>query len=67
MIGTNYWYKIDTQKCNDVSSNDYYYSANNCWETYNLPWLVKLTMFIILTIIPIIILLAIIIIYPFNL
>lgn len=52
IVGANYWYKIDVQKCNDISSNDYYYTQNNCWETNNLPWLTMLLMFIILILFP---------------
>ena len=52
IIGANVWYKIDYQKCSDVSSNDYYYSQNNCWETFNMPGLVMGLMFIAIMSIP---------------
>ena len=51
-IGGIYLYKIDLQKCYDISSNEYYYADNNCWETVNRPNMVIALATIILAIIP---------------
>ena len=49
---TSIFYKIDVQKCKDISDNEYYYSKNNCWETMEKPILVWIPLFFVITIIP---------------
>lgn len=66
LILTGVWYKIDVQKCKDVSDNEFYYSKNNCWETMEMPILVWPKMFLLITFIPGIIWAAFLGVYIFD-
>lgn len=52
VIGTIYWYEYDVNKCDSLKGNDYYYTKNNCYTTYNAPIYVFISMFLYITTLP---------------
>lgn len=68
IVGAQYWYNIDVQKCNDISEsgNSYYYAENNCWKTYNWPAYTFIIMYITITAIPILLWIILLILVCLN-